>query len=228
MRRIAKGKEPASLTTHRQTAHADYDNYQDKDTLRRFLVVEQRGLCCYCLSRIYPNSASMKIEHWHSHENYPGEQLVYRNLLGACMGNEGKPRQQQYCDTRKGKNDLSRNPADPARQVENLIRFEGDGRIVSTDPAFDQELNDVLNLNIAYLRNQRKAALEGFTMFLPRRSELQRPTLERWLADWDGESHSNPLRPYCQVVIYWLRNRLASPSSSRNRPKLGLLTVQSI
>jgi hypothetical protein len=34
MRNIAKGGEPASLTQHRATAFADYDNYQDEDPLR--------------------------------------------------------------------------------------------------------------------------------------------------------------------------------------------------
>jgi uncharacterized protein (TIGR02646 family) len=209
MRRIVKGQEPGTLTTHRQTEHADYANYQDKETLRRFLVAEQRGLCCYCLSRIRPETGRMKVEHFRSQTEYPAEQLVYRNLLGTCMGNEGQPRSDQHCDTRKGEDGLSRNPADPARPIENFVRFEGDGRIVSTDPEFDRELNEVLNLNVAILKNSRKAALDGFIMSFARRAEFQRPTLERWLADWNGESHSNPLRPYCQAVIYWLRKRLA-------------------
>jgi uncharacterized protein (TIGR02646 family) len=209
MRRIAKGREPASLTQHRQTDHANYDNYRDKATLREFLVAEQRGLCCYCLSRIRPQSPAMKIEHWHSQENYRDEQLVYANLLGVCFGNEGQPRQQQHCDTRKGDNDFSRNPADPVRPIESFVRFEGDGRIVSTDPAFDRELNDVLNLNVAFVKNQRKAVLEGFIISLKERGQLQRATLEKWLSDWNGESHAGELRPYCQVIIYWLRKRLA-------------------
>ena len=45
MRSIAKGPEPASLTTHRNMPHCDYDNYADKDTLRAALVADQRGLC---------------------------------------------------------------------------------------------------------------------------------------------------------------------------------------
>ena len=45
MRSIAKGPEPASLTTHRNMPHCDYDNYADKDTPRAALVADQRGLC---------------------------------------------------------------------------------------------------------------------------------------------------------------------------------------
>src|SRR5690242_18918535 len=117
MRRITKRHEPGSLTQHRHTLHADYANYVDRDTLRKFLVAEQRGLCCYCLSRIQPVIGAMKIEHWHSQKRYQAEQLVYANMLGACLGNEGQDRKVQHCDTRKGEDDLSRNPADPASQI---------------------------------------------------------------------------------------------------------------
>lgn len=208
MRRIIKRSEPASLTQHRHTPYADYDNYADMDTLRESLVAEQRGLCCYCLSPIRPEIGVMRVEHWHCQDSYPGEQLVYANLLAACMGNEGQPRKLEHCDKRKGNSDLSRNPADPAYQIEDLIRYKGDGTIVSDNQAFDRELNDVLNLNVAFLRNSRKAALEGLTSSF-RRGRLRRDTLERRLREWNGESHSGELQPYCQVIVYWLRKRLA-------------------
>ena len=67
------------------------------------------------------------------------------NLLGACMGNEGQSPKRQHCDTRQGNRDISRNPANPAHQVERFVHFEADGRITSNDPGFDTELNEVLN-----------------------------------------------------------------------------------
>jgi uncharacterized protein (TIGR02646 family) len=209
MRTIHKRNEPASLTQHRLTAHADYDNYADKDELRLQLVREQRGLCCYCLSRIRPAAHEMKIEHWHSQDGFPNEQLNYSNLLGACLGGTGQPNNLQHCDTKKGNSLLSKNPAEPAHRVENFIRYEGDGRIVSDDGAFGGELENVLNLNTAFLKNNRKATLDGFHRALSKRGELQRITLERWLRDWNGASHTNELPPFCQVVVYWLRKRLA-------------------
>lgn len=209
MRTIIKGSEPASLATHRCTPHADYENYLDKEALREHLVREQRGLCCYCLSRIRPDGEAMKIEHWHSQDDFPREQLDYTNLLGACRGGEGQPGELQHCDTKKGNRLLSRNPANPAHRVENLVRYEPGGRVVSDDSDFHSELEDALNLNTAFLRNNRKATLDGFQQALSRRGELQRITLERWLRDWNGESHADELRPFCQVVVYWLRKRLA-------------------
>jgi uncharacterized protein (TIGR02646 family) len=197
MRTIVKGNEPASLQRYRCTAFASYAGYQDKESLRISLVAEQRGLCCYCLSRI--PGVGMKIEHWHSQDGHPTKQLDYPNLLGVCLGNVGQPRKQQHCDTRKGNRDLSRNPADPANRVEDLIRFEPDGRIVSYDLAFDAELNDVLNLNYARLRNNRREVLEAFTLTLEKRGTLSQTTLERWLREWNGESQAGQLRPFCQV-----------------------------
>lgn len=212
MRTIVKGVGPASLTQHRLSSNsdyvADYGNYQDMEALRISLVREQRGLCCYCLSRIRPESAAMKIEHWRSRKRYPAEQLDYPNLLGACRGNEGQSRDHETCDKRKGDKDLSRNPANQMHQIERLVRFVADGRIISDIQTFDNELNDVLNLNEAYLRNQRKKTLDAFTATLVKRGPLPPKFLRKWLQDWNGESHTNDLRPFCQVVVYWLRKRL--------------------
>ena len=110
LRTITKGPEPRSLTAHRLGTHCDYDNYGDKAALRRVLVTEQRGLCCYCMGRIRDDAASMKIEHWRCQAHHSVEQLQYRNLLGACLGGSGQPPCRQHCDTRKGDRDLRWNP----------------------------------------------------------------------------------------------------------------------
>lgn len=207
MRDIIKSSEPESLTEHRCQPHANYDNYSDKDGLRASLVNEQRGLCCYCLARIRPTSDRMKIEHWRSQSTFAAEQLDYSNLLGSCLGNVGRARAQQHCDTFKGHAFLSRNPANQNHQMESLIRFDGAGLVYSTDPALNRELNEVLNLNVAILKNNRKQILDLFKASLSRGS-LTRSQIEKKLADWNGDSHAGELRPYCQVVVYWLRKRL--------------------
>lgn len=206
MKAITKGVEPRSLTQHRCNTHSDYDNYDDKDGLREALVAEQGGICCYCMQRIRSYAAAMKIEHWHCQENYSTEQLDYRNLLGACMGNEGEPRKEQHCDTFKGKKDLSRNPANPAHRIEEFIRYLGDGTIESPDPAFNAELKDVLNLNRPIFVNNRKAVLDSFQKGLPP-GKLSQQELQRKLDEWNGTICAE-LKPYCGVVIYWLRKKL--------------------
>ncbi|MCX6620777.1 MAG: TIGR02646 family protein [Acidobacteria bacterium] len=211
MRTIRKGTEPASLTEYRCAPGANYDDYRDRATLRASLVDEQRGLCCYCLSRIRPGLREVKIEHWHCQADYRAQQLDYSNLLGACMGNDGKRGRDLHCDSQKGDRDLSRNPADPAHRVEDLIRFSSSGQVLSDDAGWDTELTHVLNLNLPFLTNNRKATLRAFTEALPKRGPLTRPALGKWLREWNGESGTGELPPYCQVVVFWLRKRLARP-----------------
>ncbi len=209
MRTIVKGSEPISLMQHRSDPHANYDNYTDKETLRDFLVKEQRGICCYCLSRIKAIAGKMKIEHWHSQANYPDERLVYSNMLGACMGGEGQPGLNQHCDTYKGEKNLTLNPANPLHRIENRIRFLPDGQIYSDNANFNTELNDVLNLNVARLKNNRKAALDSFKKFLEKRKTLSQSQWENLLKDWNGESSTGDLEEFCQVIVYWVRKKLA-------------------
>jgi uncharacterized protein (TIGR02646 family) len=92
MRSITKKREPASLTEHRAGVHCNYDNFGPKDELREALVADQRGLCCYCMTRISPTAAAMKIEHWRCQSRYQALQLSYQNLLAACLGGHGKAR----------------------------------------------------------------------------------------------------------------------------------------
>jgi hypothetical protein len=149
----------------------------------------------------------MKVEHWHCQSKYPNEQLDYTNLLGSCKGHEGSIFGAQHCDTRKGDADIKWNPANPNHPVEQFIFF-ANGRIKSRDPEFDKQINEVLNLNVAFLVNERKAVLDSLTKALPRRGTWSRTTLERFLRDWNGDSNTNELEPYCQVVVYWLQERL--------------------
>lgn len=208
MRAISKRHEPPSLTEHRSSPSATYGNYTHTAELTAELVAEQRGLCCYCLSRIRADDGSARVEHWHCQADYPGETLDYSNLLAVCRGTDGQPSSAQHCDRSKGQLLLSRNPANPGDNVEEVIRFSGDGTIISSDPGFDREINDVLHLNLKLLKNNRQAVLVAFTLALPRRGAWTRTALEKELRKWKGESTAGPLQPYCQVIVDWIRRRL--------------------
>ena len=212
MRAITKGPEPASLIAHRQTPHCDYDNYADKAGLRQALVTEQRGICCYCMGRIRNGPATMKIEHWRCQSGYAGEQLDYRNLMGACLGGDGQPPRLQHCDTRKGNRDIQWNPADPAHRIETRIRYEADGSIHSTDGVFEAQLGDVLNLNLPLLRNNRKRLLDAILDWWRREKARTGGPVprERFVRERDRcLSGAGDLGPFCQVTVWWLEQRLA-------------------
>jgi uncharacterized protein (TIGR02646 family) len=218
MRAITKLPEPPSLTQHRATPHADYENYADKDTLRARLVFEQRGLCCFCGGRIIADKNRMKVAHWMPKTPNPQFQLDYWNLLGACPGNTGQPKKKQHCDTHQGDNPLSRNPANPDHRIEDFIQFLPDGTITSNDPALAQELGrrkadgdfeeGVLNLNLPFLRTNRMKSLNAFTKGLSKRGHLSKPALGKLISRWRGDGPGE-LEAYAPVVVYWLRKRLA-------------------
>ena len=211
MRNIVKGIEPKSLEKHRCTPYAYYDDNfksEDKQNLRESLVVEQRGLCCYCMQRLVAKPDAMKVEHWQSQKHFPERQLDYANLLGACMGGDGQPPKLQHCDTRKGDQALSMNPANVEHDVERILHYDKDGTIRSTDPIFDQEINQILNLNIPRLKNNRKAILQRLIIEGPKHRNWNNNWLEKKLSEWNGEADNDELKEYCQVVVYWLRKRL--------------------
>ena len=212
MRQIVKQQEPASLTAHRQTPHSNYDNYPAKEELRAALAGEQGALCCYCMGRIRPDLASMKIEHWQSQTNHPDDQLTYQNLLGGCKGGEGQPVKQQHCDTRKGNADLRWSPADPTHHVETRIDYGVDGTIRANDAEFDAQLNDVLNLNLPQIKNNRKSVLSALLDWWKAekarlKASVPKEGIEREIKRWTHPEHE--LIPYCQVAVWWLNQKLA-------------------
>ena len=212
MKAITKGPEPVSLTAHRQTPHCDYDNYAAKNELRNALVTEQRGLCCYCMGRIRPEQASMKIEHWRSQARYSGEQLSYRNLLAACLGGHGRPAHLQHCDTRKGEGDLEWNPADPAHHIETRIRYEPDGSIHASEVDFDGQINNVLNLNLPVLKNNRKAVYDAVLQWWERQRRGNQGRAPRERLECERTRHNagvGEVAPYVQVAVWLLGQKLA-------------------
>jgi uncharacterized protein (TIGR02646 family) len=217
MRNIAKGAEPQSLTAHRARTHSTYNNYREMQELRESLVREQRGLCCYCLCRIVPRELEMKVEHWRPQRRYPYEQLIYSNLLGACKGGE-KPNPEderdvdRHCDTFKGDKDLSLNPA--VDDTESTISYLKDGRIRSSNEAFNDELTSVLNLNTFAMVNQRKAVINSLLRLFPKRQNLGRQEWEEVARDWNGEGHDKELREYCSVVVFGIRKYMLRRSGA--------------
>lgn len=210
MIQIHKQKEPNSLTEHRAKEKADYDNYPKKGEVRKSLRDEQRGICCYCLGPIESEINSIKIEHFQCQAFFPDMQLDYRNMLGACMGNEGQPREKQHCDSFKANDTLVFNPANSTFAIQNIIEYGSDGTIRSTNATFNEQLSDVLNLNVVHLKSNRKAALDGFITLVVKKhkSNFGKDILERWLNNWNGATHRGVLRPYNQVVVYWLQRKI--------------------
>jgi uncharacterized protein (TIGR02646 family) len=208
VRAIAKANEPQSLTEHRARPHSDYGNYPQKDELRTALIAEQAGLCCYCTGRIRAEPASMKIEHWQSQATYPQHQLAYGNLLGACPGGEGQAASDQHCDTRKANRDLKWNPATTAHMIETRVRYLANGAIESPDADFNEQLNSVLGLNLQFLKNNRKVALDTVLAWWRLAQPVPKQKIQ---AQIDRNSnHGGEQQPFIPVAIWFLRQKLGA------------------
>jgi len=132
-------------------------------------------------------------------------QLDYRNLLGACRGGNGLPKEKQHCDTRKSDQDLCFCLTDSAHPIEPHIKFLGDGRIDSDNDSIKTAINDVLNLNLDHLVSKRKAVLDAFKQRLGK----GKLNASRELEKWDG-SQPGYLPEYAQVMVHWLKKKIAT------------------
>ena len=157
----------------------------------------------------------MKVEHYQSQDQFPLLQLTYSNLFGACTGNEGNPQKIQTCDTRKGKDKLTIDLLINKPNCETLFRYNADGEISSIDKneEIDRQLNDVLNLNMQTLKDNRKQVF----LEVQKRVEVESNKYkigslklkyfinerENWLNKTD-----NKYRPFCMVAIYYLTKKI--------------------
>ena len=205
MRAISKHREPTSLAEHRQKSHSSFDSL-DKTDVKASLLTEQDALCCYCMTRI--KSHSMKIEHWMPQSAAPNLALSYTNLLGACLGGEGERLSAQHCDTRKGSQKLSYNPAESTHAIESRIIYQSNGRIDSSDGPLREELDTVLNLNVARLCAQREASYRGMQAWLKgqrtrRKGPVPAEILRRKLRKVQDDAE-----PFCGVAEWLLKRKL--------------------
>jgi len=208
VRTITKGAEPRSLTARRAGVAVDdprgYEDYAEKVEVRATLLVEQRALCCYCMGRIVNDPLKMKIEHWRCRDRYRNLQLDYENLLGACLGGEGKSPDEQHCDTKKASRDLKWNPANPAHVVESRLRYLVDGKVESTDDEFNTQLNDVLGLNLAYLKSNRKAVLDSVLKWWRSTPNARQKVQQQINHRTQAAEH----QPFSPVAVWFLRQKL--------------------
>jgi uncharacterized protein (TIGR02646 family) len=219
MKYIKKTQEPKTLTQHRANTNASYDNCPTatKDDIRKALLAEQGDICCYCQQRINVTNPArigddMKIEHFKPQNIYNGTNgmpdltLDYQNMLGACLG---VLNQDTHCDTHKGGVEMALSPLNP--RCEKLIKYrKSNGEIYSDDAAVNQELNQVLNLNLQTLRDNRKEVLVKLVKFLNNKSRgvWTRPLLEQTIQKYKQRNRKNKYAPFCQMVVFYLEKKL--------------------
>ncbi len=231
---IRKGAPPRELITYRETPDTSVDpprraRYDGpgfetaKKPVRKALRDEQQGLCCYCNARIEDDEHRMKIEHHvpqHGEFGDPTRDLEWPNLLGACRGERPNPSGRGpaslHCDSAKGEKTLSIDPTNAAHMA--TIDYTNDGRVRSTNSSFDDELNEVLNLNLDALRDDRSRALGELQKQLRGRYGARswpKEKLEK-LRDLTRDPPDRTLRPFAGFLCWWLERAIRKHSPSRD------------
>lgn len=222
MRPIDKGPEPVELQRYRAVPGATYDGKDFtpvKRVIREALLRDQLWLCCYCLRRIScealphptnpdaPPVTQMKVEHWQSQSEHAELQLAWTNMLGACLGGEGSARSEQTCDTRKGEHSIALNPLDPAHV--STLRCTSSGRLESTNPRFQGDIDERLGLNHRILVRNRQATLDRTLSGL--RARYSRGPIPESVIRAEVDELETPrdgkLPAHCSVLRLWARKR---------------------
>ena len=102
-----------------------FDNYFPKTEVKEVLVREQKGLCAYCMRRIYRDS-HCKIEHLVPLSRDKEKALDYHNLLGVC--DDGEKSEKKFgrilcCDSHKKETEITITPYN-SEQMKKIIYEE--------------------------------------------------------------------------------------------------------
>lgn len=232
MLNVSKEAEPRGFADCKRENSKIYDlknyagDYNDlltsvaKATLQESLCKNQGFLCCYCMQRINhvgcPNDKGldkkcMRVEHYKNQSDNLDTKFEYSNLLAVCHGYDIQEyNEEQYiikhCDEEKGDKDLKYSPKE--HDVESFISYMPNGTILSKDDEFDQQLDTVLNLNIGYLADNRKAVWSGVRKRLKSNKKWTKGNLRKLLETYKTPNAKGELKEYCGVAIYYLKKKL--------------------
>lgn len=199
---IEKGSEPNAWMRYRLTQGAEFRAIPE---LKDSLLKEQGYLCAYCMARI--DKDHMKVEHFKPQSLYPDDTFAYGNLLACCQGKtQGEP----HCDTSKGKVEIKLSPLEPSC-VDTLSYKYGTGEIRSSNLDYDRELDCPLHLNTPIIRQNRRKELQGIIKALQSKG-FNSGAIRRLLRRWDSVDEEGKRKPYCGIVIYYLKKKLRETS----------------
>jgi hypothetical protein len=94
--------------------------------------------------------------------------------------------------------------------IETRLRYLADGTVQSTDAVFDAQLHDVLGLNLAHLKNSRKAVLDTVLIWW-RTTPNARQKIEAQIEQ--RTNHAAEYQPFSPVAVWFLRQKLVGAAA---------------
>lgn len=185
-------REPIQQATYQQLM------LEHGDDLRKELLIEQGGLCCFCNRKI--SEASMSIEHLVPQSRDSGKATDWSNLVASCND-------RNTCNQSRSNTALEVLPTHP--HCEKTIYLNPAGRLETAE--YSITVNKVLNLNDRQLIDRRREVLRREVTFLSRQP---RPTLKqvadrmRRLGEKDSNGH---FLPFCSLLAGYLERTHPTP-----------------
>lgn len=169
-----------------------------KRTLRASLLSEQKGLCCYCESKIV--SGNFHVEHFKPKGDglFPELQLEYSNLH-ACCGAEATGGEDEHCGHKKGDVFSSKLVSPLEADCASHFKYDVMGGIKGVDENGTETIK-ILNLDSALLKSSRKNLIEVF-------EDMEEEDFETELR-LHLDPAANPLGEYYSMIEYLSANNL--------------------
>lgn len=203
MKCIKKSDEPDFFskwkTEHRDKTYVSFPSKMRK-TLRRKLIREQGGICCYCEQSIILSNSH--IEHFRPQDTYEDLSLDYNNLLCSCQKEPDKetPLHCGHCKSNWFEEGLLVSPLDPS--CENRFHFTDDGRIFPAvpDDVVAAETIKRLALDIPALSSARKAVIEAIYGVDEPNTPLTREELQQVIQAYLKKKPDKKFNPFWTTV----------------------------
>lgn len=206
MIQIVKKNQPKSWEAYSNTPGVDYSSNTD---LRNSLLGDQGYICAFCMrtipvSKKDPNeNETSKIAHLLSRTNHDDRKLDYDNMVICCPGNING---EAHCDKSQGSADITL-PIFNIQLQQSIIYSSYTGGIKSTNIAWHNTIDLLLNLNNPVLKFNRLQALNGVRQLLENK-KWTKAQIQVKLDEWSNPNDKGKLKPYCGMVIWYLQKKL--------------------
>lgn len=204
MRKIVKSAEPVEWTAYRRTPGV---GYQAIPELRQSLLEEQGYICAYCMRRIphrdNNSSENCRIDHILSRKRHDDLKFSYQNMIACCPG---AINQEFHCDKLKGENDITFDLSDDSF-IHTLSYQSKSGEIKSSNKDYQEEINDLLNLNHSLIRKNRQQTLQGVITRLGQRT-WKVSDIRKTIENWDNNDNEGRYKPYNGIVLWYLKKKI--------------------
>ena len=193
----------------------------DKKILRKQLISEQKGLCAYCMRRIFDDE-STTIEHWLPIQESCESALQYENMMACCDGgrrNDNRPRI-LTCDAAKGSQAITVNPYNKGQM--DKVCFRRTGQIhIDHDENLQKDINEILHLNgkvnssgkteqdtATHLVHSRQQVYERYVQFINGLVRDHKPVETAVKKRIAMISNSTEMDEFAGVWLYFLNRKL--------------------